>query len=130
MDDKSFFLGKWQFTNTSGKSWEEVYPEGVTAEIEPSGSQFMISWFDGSETHVLDKLNLSNGILEGPGTDKDGVEWSVTIERDGTSDHLKGDVASMFALAPNGIVEASLAGTWGAEAVHPIEDDEADDRVR
>jgi hypothetical protein len=81
----------------------------------------MVAWLDEiGDLHVFRQLQLVDGKLVGEAVidlgscDREDKLWRVTIEQDGATSNLTGTVVNLA------VVNASLAGTWGAEPPPPV----------
>jgi len=127
MANEPFFRSSWQITKPQSS---RAYPRErwVTIGLDPHlANRYVAAWLDADGIlHVFRELKLSKDgkKLTGPakevGPDK---QWTVTIERVG--DNIQGTVAEPSGVKKRSAIrEASLAGTWGADAPPPFTDDD------
>jgi hypothetical protein len=126
MADAAFFRKNWKLVGLNPKDDPNVstYPPSHSLIIGNDRSQngaFMVAWLDEiGDLHVFRQLQLVDGKLVGEAVvdlgsgDLEDQFWRVTIEQDGDTSNLKGTVVNLRG------VEASLAGTWGAEPQPPF----------
>lgn len=125
MADATFFQKTW-IIHTPSTS--RAYPDGCLVKIDTDplrSGRFAISWTDGDLVpHTLGDLLLNRtGKLTGPGVEE-GTDrhWEVTIKQVGADTKIEAEVSGPLKTKKRGFAEASLAGTWGAEAPPPFDD--------
>lgn len=127
MVGEDFFLKSWNFVHVDS-TCTTIYPETTSLVIgrDPNPSlpgTYMAVWVDtAGNLHAFRQLHLNSGKLVNPRAVELGqpAVWNVTIEQDPVeTEKLKGTI-----LKADEIIEASLAGTWGAEAPPPLTGDD------
>jgi hypothetical protein len=126
MADAAFFQNCWIISNPPTS---RAYPRGRWVSIgkDPDlADRFAVSWLDADGIlHVLRQLQLTGGKLVGPAVEVGpNTRWTVTIERVVGTQNITGTVAGPLRVKKDPFVEATLAGTWGADAPPPPFDDD------
>jgi hypothetical protein len=125
MADATFFQNSWIISSPPTRA----YPQGRWVSIgkDPTlPDRFAVSWLDADGVlHVLRQLQLTGeGKLVGPVVEVGpNTRWIVTIEQVPGTENIQGTVARSLRAKKDPIVEANLAGTWGADAPPPFDDD-------
>ena len=125
MSTETFFKNCWRL-NTPPTS--RAYPNGRWVNIgkDPDlTNRFVVAWLDADGIlHVFRDLTLQSGKLVGPALEVGpGKRWTVTIEQVAGTQNIRGTVADPLRAKGGGLIEATLAGTWGADAPPPFTDD-------